>query len=164
MGGAMGGFVPTGAPWAAGNANANLSAPAGMYLPRGARGPVPALIQAQPKWPDVVEDDFTFIPAVKRITSQESLAAFIASDSARKFVSFLLSLNDSVKGRELSTHCPIAPPVARLLEILEEMEQWITEIPPSQQSLRYVDFSAKKTSHFVFKISPPQIFHSFHLP
>ncbi|KAK9825257.1 hypothetical protein WJX74_003474 [Apatococcus lobatus] len=73
----------------------------------------------------------------KLIKSQADLARFLVSDAAREFVGFVLSLNESVKGRKVSDPCLESAPVKGLLALLSELSAWVDLIPPVTTSLRY---------------------------
>ena len=68
---------------------------------------------------------------------QADLARFLASDAAKDFVGFVLSLNESVKGCRISDLCPESAPVKGLLALLSELSAWVDLIPPLTTSLRY---------------------------
>lgn len=50
---------------------------------------------------------------------------------------FIVALNEGVKGRKVSDECEVSPPVQGLLHILRQLSEWVDEIPPVSQSLRY---------------------------
>lgn len=114
----------TRAPWAAAGAAA-----AAAPLPAVSRGeltkapwasgpaltgrPVEAAVpDAAPRLPPAPppEHDWSahrFAPPAKRIAGAEHLKQFLQSAAARDFVSFLLALNEAVKGRQLSDPCEV---------------------------------------------------------
>lgn len=71
------------------------------------------------------------------IWEQADLARFLASDAAKEFVGFVLSLNESVKGRKVSDPCLESAPVKGLLALLSDLSTWADLIPPVTTSLRY---------------------------
>lgn len=76
-------------------------------------------------------------PARKKIHSEADVKRFLASDAIKDFVSFILSLNEAVKGKKLSDPCTISPIVSGLLDAINTLSTWVDQIPPVQQSLRY---------------------------
>ena len=50
---------------------------------------------------------------------------------------FISALNDAVKGRSSTEECSMSEPVLALVDVLKKMREWVDEIPPQQQSLRY---------------------------
>ena len=65
------------------------------------------------------------------------LCRFLRSDTAKEFVGFISALNDAVKGRSSTDTCSMSRPVLALVDALKKMREWVDEIPPQQQSLRY---------------------------
>ena len=76
-------------------------------------------------------------PATKRITSKPQLEQFLNSPAAKRFVAFLLSLNDSVKGMSNSTRVELSPLCVSLVDLLRTIGSYVDEIPPVSHSLRY---------------------------
>lgn len=120
----------TRAPWAAAPAVPGTSTAAGLPLPPVSRGeltrapwaassgpaltgrPVQAAVpHAAPRVPaPPPAHDWSvhrFAPPAKRITSAEQLKQFLGSEAARDFVSFILALNEAVKGKQLSDSCEV---------------------------------------------------------
>lgn len=62
---------------------------------------------------------------------------FLKSETVNEFVGFIVALNDAVKGRAACSECEVSGPVSKMLDILKQLEQWLDEIPPVQQALRY---------------------------
>jgi serine/threonine-protein phosphatase 2A activator len=70
--------------------------------------------------------------------SAADLRRFLESNSARAFVSFILSVCDACSGKKLSQLCQNPSPVVqRMGAMLSELQGWVAEMPPVQQSLRY---------------------------
>jgi serine/threonine-protein phosphatase 2A activator len=55
----------------------------------------------------------------------------------KEFVGFISALNDAVKGKKVSDSCEVSQPVQTMLDILQKLGEWVDEIPPAQQALRY---------------------------
>ncbi|GBF94505.1 hypothetical protein Rsub_07039 [Raphidocelis subcapitata] len=136
---------PTAAPWALGGAAPAAAAPrasaAPLRRPGGGggggagRGAAP-LVEAQPSMPRAAPPAAFEVPA-KRISSEEDLKRFLEGGTAKDFVAFVLSLNQAVTGKALSTPVQLSRPLAALVSALDALRAWVDEIPPTQQSLRY---------------------------
>ncbi|KAK9806558.1 hypothetical protein WJX73_000697 [Symbiochloris irregularis] len=90
-----------------------------------------------PQLPVAAGDSRRWEAASKRITSQRDLQRFLGSDALREFMAFLRALNTAVHGRLLSEAVPCSEAVTHLQAILTQLWEWVDEIPPLQQSLRY---------------------------
>ncbi|PSC73914.1 serine threonine-phosphatase 2A activator [Micractinium conductrix] len=132
----------TRAPWAAASGPALTGRPVEAAMPHAVpRLPAPlggnaGAVAAGAAAPSVPLGH-TFVPPTKRIHSPEQLKAFLRSDTARGFVSFILALNEAVKGRQLSDKCEVSEAVQRLLRLLDTLWRWVEETPPAAHTLRY---------------------------
>lgn len=106
------------------------SAHSGMSL--AALAPVP---QARPV--PVLHPPYSFQVPRKRINSQQDINHFHQSESGRTFLGFVVALSESIRGHKLSDFCRESPLVIAILRVLELMSQWVDEIPPKQQPVRY---------------------------
>ena len=50
---------------------------------------------------------------------------------------FLMSMNNAVRGKKLSSPCDASPVINSLLELLDTLSLWIDEIPPVDQPQRF---------------------------
>lgn len=50
---------------------------------------------------------------------------------------FILALNNSVQGKALTVECTQSPIIANIVQMLNEFDNWITEIPPTEQPQRF---------------------------
>lgn len=106
---------------------------------------VASIPSIQSHFPDPITDlsTHTFTPTpFKRITSLKHLQSFFSSTSARHFLDFILSLNESITTISLTDairHHEKHPSqhIISLLSILDTLDSWIDEIPPAQHTLRY---------------------------
>jgi serine/threonine-protein phosphatase 2A activator len=123
---------PTSAPWAL------VPAPSAPAAPSG-RAAVDPVVCAAPRMPQALPAGAAvqYLPARKKITGEAGLKRFLASDAIKDFVSFILSLNESVRGKKLSDPCPVSAVVQGLLDALSTLSAWVDQIPPAQQPLRY---------------------------
>lgn len=171
---------PTKAPWAT-----KTTAPGTSNLPPVARGetttapwartgasaipprPLEVSIPASPRFPEPIPnlESHAFQPARKYITTQELLRKFLASSVALDFLSFALALNEAVCGHAISEPCQASEGVTSLINLLDTMDTWVTEIPPAAHTLRYgnpsfrVWFQRLKTqaSELVASVLPPSL-------
>lgn len=100
------------------------------------RTPVP---QSEKVEPITLPHEFT-VPC-KRIRSPEDVARFHASPSFRNFLGFVVSLSESVKSRKLSDPCNVSSSVETLVSILQNLVDYVDEIPPAPQTARYGNVS-----------------------
>ena len=85
-------------------------------------------------------------PLTKRIHDQRSLTRWKHSQAHQSIISFISQLGDAVVGRRLSEPCDERPILASILAEFEAMSEWVDQIPPIQQSMRYGN-KAFKTWH-----------------
>jgi serine/threonine-protein phosphatase 2A activator len=52
-------------------------------------------------------------------------------------VSFILALNEAVKGKQLSDTCPESEAVGKLVGVLDTLWRWVDDTPPAAHTLRY---------------------------
>lgn len=120
---------PTAAPWA--------EVPSSTQPRQHRTGSLPVLVQAEPEFPKPKGLTASPGPATKRIQNEEDLKLFLQSSTLRSFVAFILALNESVLSKKTSDPIEVSDPVQKLLNVLTVLCQWVDEIPPVQQSLRY---------------------------
>ena len=101
--------------------------------------PIQVTIPTHSQFPRVIEDieKHTFSPAKKKIESVGMLRNFLLSETASDFVSFIVILNESVKGRKITESCELSNEVHKLIDLLDNLEAWVHEIPPVTHSVRY---------------------------
>ncbi len=110
----------TRAPWAAGGCSAVIPghvtlsgmpalSPAGIggLSARGRDKSMPEPVTPRLPAQQVQDASQLFVKPTKRITSVQQLTAFLASQTARDFVDFILALNEAVKGRSASDPCEV---------------------------------------------------------
>ncbi|KAI8469681.1 MAG: PTPA-domain-containing protein [Monoraphidium minutum] len=136
-------FAPGGAPGAAPAGAAALlrrppgAASGGMHTGR----PTAALVEAAPRMPAARSGGGgpppQFEAPSKRICSEEDLRRFLEGEAAKDFVAFILALNQAATGTKLSPPPPLSPPLAAIAGALDTLREWVDEVPPAAQSLRY---------------------------
>ena len=52
-------------------------------------------------------------------------------------LTILLFLSLLHVGTQLTESFDLSPPISALVEVLDQLQQWVVDIPPVQQSLRY---------------------------
>lgn len=50
---------------------------------------------------------------------------------------FILALNESVQGKALNAEYTQSPTIANIVQMLNEFDEWITQIPPTEQPQRF---------------------------
>lgn len=55
-----------------------------------------------------------------------------------------MSLNEAVQGKSLNAECPESPAISKTVLMLTKFDQWITEIPPTEQPQRFGNKSFKE--------------------
>lgn len=50
---------------------------------------------------------------------------------------FILALNEATKGKSLDAECPQGEQVKKTVTMLDKFDQWLTEIPPTEQPQRF---------------------------
>ncbi|OAD72265.1 hypothetical protein PHYBLDRAFT_177690 [Phycomyces blakesleeanus NRRL 1555(-)] len=76
----------------------------------------------------------TFQIPVKRIITKEHLEEFLKSDAYSTYIDYILRLNESVKGQKIDKELPASDNVKKILKILDQLAQWVTDIPPVENS------------------------------
>ncbi|CAG8711830.1 12668_t:CDS:2, partial [Cetraspora pellucida] len=72
----------------------------------------------------------TFIIPKRKILTKDDLDKFQESQAYEEYASFIVRLNDSVKGLKLTTECIVSPALVNILEILDTVNTYCKEIPP----------------------------------
>jgi serine/threonine-protein phosphatase 2A activator len=104
----------------------------------------------------------------REIKSPHDLEEFQASDTYTRFLGFILALNDSVKGKQLSYRCHASTAIDSLLHMLDVMAMWTNEIPPKPHRTRFgneafcewYDRLQDNARHLVCEIVPESEFGS----
>jgi serine/threonine-protein phosphatase 2A activator len=84
-----------------------------------------------------IEEDATFNEPAKLINSDTSVAQFNVSVAFDRIVGFLLLLNDSVRGHTLDEPIKSSPTVQAIVEVLDVLNTWIDQVPPSTGPRRF---------------------------
>eukprot|EP01119_Soliformovum_irregulare_P000139 TRINITY_DN10101_c0_g1_i1.p1 TRINITY_DN10101_c0_g1~~TRINITY_DN10101_c0_g1_i1.p1 ORF type:complete len:352 (+),score=50.94 TRINITY_DN10101_c0_g1_i1:1-1056(+) len=73
----------------------------------------------------------------KKITSLTALHEFQKSDTYQNILSYVTKLSNSVIGKTNTSPCTISATVQTLLDLVQEMKSWITEIPAEPTESRF---------------------------
>ncbi|KAG0170860.1 Serine/threonine-protein phosphatase 2A activator 2 [Apophysomyces sp. BC1034] len=76
----------------------------------------------------------TFQVPVKRIITKEHLDEFLQSDAYNNYIGYIERLNGSVKNMKIDTDLALSNAVQQILKILDTLSQWVTDIPPAENS------------------------------
>ncbi|PNH03394.1 Serine/threonine-protein phosphatase 2A activator [Tetrabaena socialis] len=130
-GGGAGGGYPSAA--------AAAAAVAASHANMAARRPPEAIITVSPAMPAPAPPAPQYQPARKRILSADDLKRFLAGESVKGFMAFILSVNEAVAGKKAvgdASYSP-SPAVQALCGVLTRLCALVDEVPPEEQSLRY---------------------------
>ncbi|KAG2226930.1 hypothetical protein INT45_010209 [Circinella minor] len=81
----------------------------------------------------------TYIPTIpqKCIFKQSDIDIFTRSKAFERLMTFVGLLNTSVTKKKISDPCPISEQTQRILDMLEEMDDWLAEFPPLDNPQRF---------------------------
>ena len=79
----------------------------------------------------------TFIQPKREILSPMDMPKWTKSKAYRDYLGFIITLNESVKGRKISDSCEVSTTCQSLVGMLDELESWVDEIPPCEQPQRF---------------------------
>ncbi|XP_071802330.1 serine/threonine-protein phosphatase 2A activator-like [Asterias amurensis] len=82
-------------------------------------------------------DDHGYVIPCKKIKNPMALGAWEKSQTYSDFLGFIHTLNESVKGIKISEAGEPSETCAKLLSLLETLNHWIDEIPPTDQPQRF---------------------------
>lgn len=55
----------------------------------------------------------------------------------QEYLGFILALNEAVQGKALDAECAYSPLVNSVVQMLKKFDDWVTEIPPTEQPQRF---------------------------
>ncbi|KAI9906572.1 hypothetical protein PsorP6_003826 [Peronosclerospora sorghi] len=73
----------------------------------------------------------------RAIFAQSDLRHFLGSPAQQMILVFVKQLNESVKGKRVSSEYEVSPNVQKAVDLIGEISSWIDEIPPIQQPMRF---------------------------
>ncbi|XP_076654189.1 serine/threonine-protein phosphatase 2A activator isoform X2 [Halictus rubicundus] len=65
------------------------------------------------------------------------MATWEKSEAYFEYLGFILALNEAVQGKALDVECPQSPVIGHVIAMLNEFDEWITQIPPTDQPQRF---------------------------
>lgn len=85
----------------------------------------------------ILPDDHEFVVPKKSIKVPADMAIWEKSEAYFEYLGFILALNKSVQGKALNIECSQNPVVGNVVRMLNEFDEWITQIPPTEQPQRF---------------------------
>ncbi|KAF3426475.1 hypothetical protein E2986_04605 [Frieseomelitta varia] len=82
-------------------------------------------------------DDHEFVVPKKSIKVPSDMAIWEKSEAYFEYLGFILALNESVQGKTLNVECTQSLIIANVIQMLNEFDEWITQIPPTEQPQRF---------------------------
>jgi len=73
----------------------------------------------------------------KHIRSQAALAAFKSAPAYVQLLTFINALAEAAAGKAVTDEVHVSAPVQSLLDALQQFSNWVAEIPPATQAMRY---------------------------
>ena len=106
--------------------------------------PVPPTATALPRSSPQTPPQLAAFGLTKRINDTRSLKVFQRSAAHKDILSFLHDLSEAASGTKLSDEVPLSPLVAALRAELNHMANWVDDIPPVTQAMRYGNVAYKQ--------------------
>ncbi|XP_066597793.1 serine/threonine-protein phosphatase 2A activator-like isoform X2 [Prorops nasuta] len=85
----------------------------------------------------VLADDHEFIVPKKAVKTPMDMANWEKSEAYFEYLGFIFALNEAVQGKSLLVECPPSKVIDNTVEMLNKFNEWITEIPPTEQPQRF---------------------------
>ncbi|XP_017886095.1 serine/threonine-protein phosphatase 2A activator-like [Ceratina calcarata] len=87
--------------------------------------------------------DHEFVIPKKAIKVPNDMANWEKSEAYFEYLGFILALNEAVQGKALNVECPPSPIIENVVQMLNEFDEWISQIPPTEQPQRFGNKSFK---------------------
>ncbi|XP_022783824.1 serine/threonine-protein phosphatase 2A activator-like [Stylophora pistillata] len=84
-----------------------------------------------------VEQAPVFAEPKREILNPSDVVKWEKSQAYSDYLGFILTLNDAVKGKTMTVDCPSSEALEKLITMLETLDTWIDEIPPTDQPQRF---------------------------
>ncbi|PFX29745.1 Serine/threonine-protein phosphatase 2A activator [Stylophora pistillata] len=78
-----------------------------------------------------------FAEPKREILNPSDVVKWEKSQAYSDYLGFILTLNDAVKGKTMTVDCPSSEALEKLITMLETLDTWIDEIPPTDQPQRF---------------------------
>ncbi|CAH0477123.1 unnamed protein product [Peronospora belbahrii] len=84
-----------------------------------------------------MSDNGSYLEPTRAIFTQSDLHHFLGSPAQQMILVFVKHLNESVKSKRISSDYEVSPNVQKAVDLLNEVNSWIVEIPPIDQPMRF---------------------------
>ncbi|XP_011876000.1 PREDICTED: serine/threonine-protein phosphatase 2A activator [Vollenhovia emeryi] len=78
-----------------------------------------------------------FVVPKKCVKTPGDLPLWQKSEAYYEYLGFILALNGAVQGNALDGQCPQSPVINNVIQMLNKFDEWIKEIPPTEQPQRF---------------------------
>lgn len=85
----------------------------------------------------ISSDEHEFVQPKKAVKIPAHMAMWEKSEAYFEYLGFILALNEAVQGKALNVECPQSPAICHVIAMLNEFDEWITQIPPTDQPQRF---------------------------
>lgn len=82
-------------------------------------------------------DIHSFVEPERFILQQTDLPKWLKSQAYRDFIGFIVTLNESIKGKSMTQEFPVSEAVSKISSIIAKLDAWVDEIPPIDQPQRF---------------------------
>jgi len=73
----------------------------------------------------------------KEIFTPDDMSKWLKSEAYQEFNGFILAINESVKGKKIPYQTSSDERINKILHLLDRLDQWIDETPPTEQPQRF---------------------------
>ncbi|KAF7407297.1 hypothetical protein HZH68_002040 [Vespula germanica] len=84
-----------------------------------------------------LSDEHVFVVPSRAIKVPIDMSVWEKSEAYFEYLGFILALNKSIEGKPLDSKCEQSPTVENILKMLNNLDEWITQIPPTEQPQRF---------------------------
>lgn len=84
-----------------------------------------------------VGEDHEYSTPKRAVLTIEDMQIWEKTEAYFEYVGFFTALNESVRGKAVSSKFPESPNIQTVINLLDTMDQWITEYPPVEQPQRF---------------------------
>ncbi|XP_047344827.1 serine/threonine-protein phosphatase 2A activator-like isoform X2 [Vespa velutina] len=84
-----------------------------------------------------LSDEHVFVVPSRAIKVPVDMSVWEKSEAYFEYLGFILALNKSIEGKSLDSKCEQSPAVENILKMLNNLDEWITQIPPTEQPQRF---------------------------
>ncbi|XP_014235597.1 serine/threonine-protein phosphatase 2A activator-like [Trichogramma pretiosum] len=81
--------------------------------------------------------DHVFMEPKKGIKNNGDMDAWQKSEAYFEYFGFIMAINEAVKGKSLDSNYPCSKTVDKMINMLDNFDKWIDEIPPTEQPQRF---------------------------